>query len=127
TRQTLLAWRIRCLFILIERTANRTDARDLMKLISKVDERVKHKVALIKEVDILTGSILVAQGTGNLERAQERDVEKLRRRPNEMVSEARRDAHDNTVFMTSLLRRLRPKIWCWLLVGWMVWFFWVYV
>ncbi|GJX78091.1 hypothetical protein Tco_0324902 [Tanacetum coccineum] len=77
-----------------ERDANRTNARDLMRLIAKVEERMNHKGALIREVEILTGCIPTVEGTSNLKRAQERDVEKLRRL-NEIVSEARRDVLDN--------------------------------
>ncbi|GKA08085.1 hypothetical protein Tco_0687416 [Tanacetum coccineum] len=60
---------------------------------------MNHKAALIREVEILTGSIPVLEGTSKLKRAQERDVEKLRML-NEMVSKARRDVLENTVFET---------------------------
>nr|GEV55744.1 hypothetical protein [Tanacetum cinerariifolium] len=44
-----------------ERDANRADARELMRLIAKVEVRMNHKAALIKEIEILTGSIPVVQ------------------------------------------------------------------
>ncbi|GJU01556.1 hypothetical protein Tco_0130659 [Tanacetum coccineum] len=82
--------------------ANHADARELMRLIAEVDERLNHKAALIREVEILTGSNPVVEGTSKLKRVQERDVEKIKRL-NEMVIEAHHDVLDNTVFMTSLL------------------------
>ncbi|GJX88768.1 hypothetical protein Tco_0340782 [Tanacetum coccineum] len=88
-----------------ERDAKRADARELMRLIVKVEECMNHMVALIREVEILTGGILVVQATSKLKRAQERDVEKLSMLK-EKVFEARRDVLDNTVFMTSLHGRL---------------------
>ncbi|GKD82378.1 hypothetical protein Tco_1349217, partial [Tanacetum coccineum] len=58
-----------------EMAANRVDARDLMRLIDEVEEHMNHS---------------------KLKRAQERDVEKLRRL-NEMVYKARCVAQDNGV------------------------------
>ncbi|GJR94042.1 hypothetical protein Tco_0266216 [Tanacetum coccineum] len=75
-----------------ERAANRADARGLMKII------FKWRVTLIKEVKILVGSIPSVQGTSNLKRAPERDVENPSSL-NEMVFEARCDAHDKTGYM----------------------------
>ncbi|GJV01146.1 hypothetical protein Tco_1334715 [Tanacetum coccineum] len=44
-------------------SCNLANARELMRLIVEIEECMNHRAALIKEVEILTGSIHVVQGT----------------------------------------------------------------
>ncbi|GJS30059.1 hypothetical protein Tco_0490679 [Tanacetum coccineum] len=59
-----------------------------LRMVHQLLEFGSERVTLIKEVKILVDSIPSVQGTGNLKRAPERDVEKPSSL-NEMVSEAR--------------------------------------
>nr|GEV99019.1 uncharacterized protein [Tanacetum cinerariifolium] len=43
---------------------NRADARELIRLIAEVEEHMNHMAALIREVEIFTGSILAVEGSG---------------------------------------------------------------
>nr|GEV41366.1 hypothetical protein [Tanacetum cinerariifolium] len=45
--------------------AKRADARELMRLIAKVEECMNHMASLIKEVEILTGCILDVEATNS--------------------------------------------------------------
>ncbi|GJT11204.1 hypothetical protein Tco_0858246 [Tanacetum coccineum] len=44
-----------------ERDANRADERELIRLIAEVEERMKHRAALIREVEILTILFLMSK------------------------------------------------------------------
>ncbi|GKB70568.1 ribonuclease H-like domain-containing protein, partial [Tanacetum coccineum] len=53
--------------IIVRSVANPANARELMRLIVEIEECMNHRAALIKEVEILTGSIHVVQDTMSMD------------------------------------------------------------